>query len=340
LYTFEGGVKTIIYTDTLQTTGMLLGLVICTLVIIKALGTDFSGAMQLMRDNGYTQVFNTDVNASSYFLKHIIGGMFIAIAMTGLDQEMMQKNISVKTLKDSQKNMMVFMAVLMLVNFLFLFLGGILHLYAGQNGIAVAPDDLFPTIALSEAFSGSIGVLFIIALISALFPSVDGAITSLTSSFCIDILALPKRDATEAAKKKTRLTVHVGFAVIFFILVLVFKAINDKLIIDFILKFAGITYGPLLGLFAFGILTKKSLNGKLIWLVCILAPALTLGIDMLSSPEWYEKKLHVSLGLTEWSKNIFNGYKIGNELILINGLLTFAGLLMISKKSSPQNATP
>jgi Na+/proline symporter len=173
LYTFEGGVKTIIYTDTLQTTGMLLGLVICTLVIIKALGTDFSGALELMREKGYTQVFNTDVNASSYFLKHIIGGMFIAIAMTGLDQEMMQKNISVKTLKDSQKNMMVFMAVLMLVNFLFLFLGGILHLYAGQNGIAVAPDDLFPTIALSEAFSGSIGVLFIIALISALFPSVD-----------------------------------------------------------------------------------------------------------------------------------------------------------------------
>ena len=333
LYTFEGGVKTIIYTDTLQTTGMLLGLVICTIVIVKALGTDISGAWQLMQQKGYTKVFNTDVKAGSFYLKHIIGGMFIAIAMTGLDQEMMQKNISVKTLKDSQKNMMTFMVILMVVNFLFLFLGGILHLYATQHAIQVPPDDLFPTIALSDAFSGTIGVLFIIALISALFPSVDGAITSLTSCFCIDILGLNKSTASEKLKKRTRLKVHVGFALLFFILVLIFKAINDKLIIDFILKFAGITYGPLLGLFAFGILTKRTINNRFIWTVCIIAPLLALGIDMLSSPEWYEKKLHVQLGLEQISKSIFNGYKIGNELILLNGLLTFAGLLIISKKS-------
>jgi Na+/proline symporter len=333
LYTFEGGVKTIIYTDTLQTTGMLLGLVICTIVIVKALGTDISGAWQLMQQKGYTKVFNTDMKAGSFYLKHIVGGMFIAIAMTGLDQEMMQKNISVKTLKDSQKNMMTFMVILMVVNFLFLFLGGILHLYATQHAIQVPPDDLFPTIALSEAFSGTIGVLFIIALISALFPSVDGAITSLTSCFCIDILGLNKSDASEKMKKRTRLKVHIGFAILFFILVLIFKAINDKLIIDFILKFAGITYGPLLGLFAFGILTKRTINNRLIWTVCIIAPLLALGIDMLSSPEWYEKKLHVQLGLEQISKSIFNGYKIGNELILLNGLLTFTGLLIISKKS-------
>jgi len=333
LYTFEGGVKTIIYTDTLQTTGMLLGLVICTIVIVKALGTDISGAWQLMQQKGYTKVFNTDMKAGSFYLKHIVGGMFIAIAMTGLDQEMMQKNISVKTLKDSQKNMMTFMVILMVVNFLFLFLGGILHLYATQHAIQVPPDDLFPTIALSEAFSGTIGVLFIIALISALFPSVDGAITSLTSCFCIDILGLNKSDASEKMKKRTRLKVHIGFAILFFILVLIFKAINDKLIIDFILKFAGITYGPLLGLFAFGILTKRTINNRLIWTVCIISPLLALGIDMLSSPEWYEKKLHVQLGLEQISKSIFNGYKIGNELILLNGLLTFTGLLIISKKS-------
>lgn len=333
LYTFEGGVKTIIYTDTLQTTGMLLGLVICTIVIVKALGTDISGAWQLMQQKGYTKVFNTDVKAGSFYLKHIIGGMFIAIAMTGLDQEMMQKNISVKTLKDSQKNMMTFMVILMVVNFLFLFLGGILHLYATQHAIQVPPDDLFPTIALSEAFSGTIGVLFIIALISALFPSVDGAITSLTSCFCIDILGLNKSDASEKMKKRTRLKVHIGFAMLFFILVLIFKAINDKLIIDFILKFAGITYGPLLGLFAFGILTKRTINNRFIWTVCVIAPLLALGIDIMSSPEWYEKKLHVQLGLEHISKSIFNGYKIGNELILLNGLLTFAGLLIISKKS-------
>lgn len=333
LYTFEGGVKTIIYTDTLQTTGMLLGLVVCIAVIIKSLGTDFSGALNMISEKGYTQVFNTDIKSGSFFLKHIIGGMFIAIAMTGLDQEMMQKNISVKSLADSQKNIMSFTAVLMLVNFLFLFLGGILYLYASSNGIDVAPDDLFPTIALSDAFSGTIGVLFIIALISALFPSVDGAITSLTSCFCIDILSLNNSSASEVDKKKTRLKVHLSFAILFFILVLIFKAINDKLIIDFILKFAGITYGPLLGLFAFGILTKRSINNNLIWTVCILAPLLVMGIDILSSPEWYEKKLHITLGLSDISSSIFHGYKIGNELILINGLFTFSGLLMISKKS-------
>jgi Na+/proline symporter len=269
-------------------------------------------------------------------MKHILGGMFIAIAMTGLDQEMMQKNISVGNVKDSQKNMMSFTAVLMLVNFLFLFLGGILYLYAKKMNITAAPDDLFPTIALSDAFSGSIGVLFIVALISALFPSVDGAITSLTSCFCLDILGIGKSSADEASKKKTRMKVHVSFAVLFFLMVLIFKAVNDKLIIDFILKFAGVTYGPLLGLFAFGILTKKSLNNNLIWTVCIIAPLLAMGMDMLSSPEWYEKKLHISLGLTDLSTAIFNGYKIGNELILINGMLTFMGLLIISKKSTAQ----
>ncbi len=334
LYTFEGGVKTIIYTDTLQTTGMLVGLVVCIIVIIKALGTDFGGAMSMMTDKGYTQVFNWDVKAGSFALKHIVGGMFIAIAMTGLDQEMMQKNISVKTLKGSQKNMMTFTAVLMVVNFLFLVLGGVLYLYASSNGISVPPDDLFPTIALSDVFSGTIGIIFIIALISALFPSVDGAITSLTSCFCIDILGLNKKEGTEKEKKRTRLKVHFTFAFVFFLMVLIFKAINDKLIIDFILKFAGITYGPLLGLFAFGILTKRKLNDKLIWAVCIIAPLLALGLDILSSPEWYDKKLHVSLGLQNISKNIFNGYKIGNELILINGILTFLGLWFISKKTS------
>ena len=273
LYTFEGGVKTIIYTDTLQTTGMLVGLVVCIIVIIKAMGTDFSGALSMMTDKGYTKIFNWDVNAGSFALKHIIGGMFIAIAMTGLDQEMMQKNISVKTLKDSQKNIMTFTAVLMLVNFLFLVLGGVLYLYANSKGITTPRMIFFPTIALSDAFSGSIGVIFIIALISALFPSVDGAITSLTSCFCIDILGLKKSNKTEKEKKRTRLKVHFTFAFVFFLMVLIFKAINDKLIIDFILKFAGVTYGPLLGLFAFGILTKRKLNEKLIWTVCIIAPA-------------------------------------------------------------------
>jgi len=336
LYTFEGGVKTIIYTDTLQTTGMLVGLVVCTIVIIKTLGTDFGGAWAMMTEKGYTNIFNWDVKSGSFALKHILGGMFIAIAMTGLDQEMMQKNISVKTLKDSQKNIMTFSVVLLLVNFLFLVLGGVLYLYAATQNIKVPPDDLFPTIALSNAFSGSIGIIFIIALISALFPSVDGAITSLTSCFCIDILGLKKSEATEKEKKRTRLKVHFSFAFVFFIMVLIFKWMNDKLIIDFILKFAGVTYGPLLGLFAFGILTKRKLNEKLIWTVCIVAPLIALAIDMLSNPAWYEAKLHMKLGLDSLSAHIFNGYKIGNELILINGIITFIGLWFISRKSTQQ----
>jgi hypothetical protein len=195
------------------------------------------------------------------------------------------------------------------------------------------PDDLFPTIALSDAFSGSIGVLFIIALVSALFPSVDGAITSLTSSYCIDILDINKISQNDIIKKKKRLRVHLTFAVIFFILVLIFKAINDKLIIDFILKFAGITYGPLLGLFAFGILTKNQVKGNLVWTVCIIAPILCLGIDVLSNPDFYEKKLHIVLGIDKLSTLIFCGYKIGYELIIINGLITFLLLSLIKKKS-------
>ncbi len=332
LYTFEGGVKTIIYTDTLQTSFMLLGLIVCIIVILNNLGLNFSSALQMMNEKGYTKIINTDVNSGSYFFKHLFGGMFIAIAMTGLDQEMMQKNISVKTLKDSQKNMLSFASVLLLVNFMFLFLGGVLYLYGSVKGINVPPDDLFPTIALSSTFGTSIAIIFIIALVSALFPSVDGAITSLTSSYCIDILGMSKSNQNEADKKKKRLKVHLSFAIIFFFIVLAFKAMNDKLIIDFILKFAGITYGPLLGLFAFGILTTRVLKEKFIWLVCILAPIISLIIDMLSSPDWYEKKLHVSLGLSNLSQQIFNGYKIGNELILINGVITFTFLYIISNK--------
>jgi Na+/proline symporter len=335
LYTLEGGVKTIIYTDTLQTTGMLLGLVICTYSIMSAMQLDLGSAFQKMKEVGHTQIFNTDIQSGSYFLKHLIGGMFIAITMTGLDQEMMQKNISVKNLKDAQKNMMSFAAVLLLVNFLFLFLGGILHLYAATKNIPIdKPDDLFPTIALGTEFGGTLGVLFIIALISALFPSVDGAITSLTSSCCIDLLDIRNRYPDEASQKKIRLRVHLSFAVMFFLLVLIFKYINDKQIIDFILKFAGITYGPLLGLFAFGILTNRQLIGKRVLSVCLLMPILALMVDVFSSPDWYEKKLHLQLNLTSLSENIFHGYRIGSELILINGLLTFAGLWMISTKTT------
>jgi Na+/proline symporter len=333
LYTFEGGVKTIVYTDTLQTTGMLVGLVACIYFISQSMN-GIEGVYNQMAAKNYTQVFNFNGLEAGNFFKQFLGGMFITITMTGLDQEMMQKNISVKTLGSSQKNMFTLSIVLIIVNFLFLFLGGVLHVYAAANNVTAVGDDLFPTIALSSAFAKTIGIVFIIALISALFPSVDGAITSLTSCFCIDILEFNKLNITEAEKKKKRLMVHLGFAVLFFLLVLIFKAVNDKSIILFILKFAGITYGPLLGLFAFGILTKKVIKNSLVWPICIAGPLLTLIIDLLCSPAYYETLLHTKLGLNDVSSSIFHGYKIGPELILINGAITFLGLLIVSKNSS------
>lgn len=334
LYTFEGGVKTIVYTDTLQTTGMLVGLVACIIVITKAMGSDFGNMFSMVQDKGYTQIFNWDVHSGANFFKQFLGGMFITITMTGLDQEMMQKNISVKTLGSSQKNMFTLSVILMIVNFLFLFLGAILYTYASANGITATGDDLFPTIALSSVFAKSIGIIFIIALISALFPSVDGAITSLTSSYCIDILNFNSLPLTEAEKKKKRLKVHLTFALIFLLMVLLFKWINDKSIIQFIIKFAGITYGPLLGLFAFGILTKRTINSKMVWPAVLAGPILTVLIDMFCNPKYYEGKLGIRLGLDEISKSIFNGYIIGPELIVINGLIVFAALFTISKPAA------
>lgn len=335
LYTFEGGVRTIIFTDTLQTSGMLLGLVICLVVMLKTLGTDLGGVWQLIQEKGYNRVINTDINSSFNFWKQLLGGMFITITMTGLDQEMMQKNISVRTLKGSQKNVMTLSFILVVVNALFLLLGAVLYIYGASTGITARGDDLFPTIALSDAFSGTIGIIFIIALISALFPSVDGAITSLTSSFCIDILEFNRSTQSETVKRKRRLGVHLSFAIVFLGMVLLFKAINDKSIIQFIIKFAGITYGPLLGLFSFGILTKRVIWHKGVWPVCIGGPSIALLLDVLCNPAYYEKLLHTNLGLTSLSEWLFHGYKIGPELILLNGFFTFAGLWLISKRPSP-----
>ncbi|MEP7236809.1 MAG: sodium:solute symporter [Ferruginibacter sp.] len=325
LYTFEGGVKTIVYTDTLQTLLMLTGLVVCIIYILSNLHLNFSTALDTLSLKGYTHIFNTDIGSKGFFLKQIIGGAFIAIAMTGLDQEMMQKNISVKNLKDSQKNMITFSTVIVIVNFLFLLLGGILYLYILQNGGEYAGkqllldgknvigDDLFPSIAL-HFLPKAISIIFIIALISALFPSADGALTALTSSFCIDMLGLKRRtNWDEKKQKKIRLLVHFTFAIIFFICILVFKQINNKSIIYVILDLAGYTYGPLLGLFAFGILTKRKINdGIIVTLICLAAPVLTYL-------------------LRENSATLLGGYQVGIELLIINGIFTFFGLWLISK---------
>jgi Na+/proline symporter len=336
LYTFEGGVKTIVYTDTLQTTLMLVGLVVTVVYILNSLNYSLGDAMQTLTSKGYTTIFNTDPYSSGFFLKQIIGGAFITISMFGLDQEMMQKNISVKNLKDSQKNMITFNLVSAGVNFLFLLLGGLLYLYALNHGAEYAQvaadgstkmqfladnknimgDALFPTMAI-QYMPQAISIIFIIALISALFPSADGALTALTSSFCIDMLGLKRRDdLTEKQQKKIRLTVHLSFSIIFLICIMIFYRIADRSIIDKILTLAGYTYGPLLGLFAFGILSKRTLpQTYLITIICLASP-------------------FICYFMSQYSVKLFNGYQIGIELLIINGLLTYLGLLSISKKAA------
>lgn len=341
LYTFEGGVKTIVFTDTLQTTFMLVGLITCIAFILSNTGNTVGSTLHDLSANGLTKIFNTDPNSPGYFLKQIIGGIFITVGMTGLDQEMMQKNISVRKLKDSQKNVLTFSVIMAIVNFLFLLLGGVLYFYAKHNNVTATGDDLFPTVAL-HYLPKAISIIFIIGLISALFPSADGALTALTSSFCIDMLGL-KRDKTktEKEKKRVRLTVHFIFAVVFFLMVMVFKWMDNKSIIDIILKVAGFTYGPLLGLFAFGILTKRSINDKMALYACLGALVLVFALDFVNNIEWWQKQLKLTGSWVDSVKHLstylFGSFKIGYELLLYNGIFTFLGLLLISSKRKHVN---
>lgn len=314
LYTYEGGVKTIVWTDTLQTTAMLAGLVICSIYIMNHLGLNFFESLSAMGDRGLSEVFHTEVNDKTFFLKQIIAGAFITITMTGIDQEMMQKSLSVTKLKDSQKNMVVLGIILLCVISLFLFLGGLLHLYAAQENLASSGDQLFPDIALHH-MPPLISMIFVIALISALFPSADGAMTALTSSLCIDILGLKDKTWTDKKKEKFRKNIHLIVAFSFLMMVIIFKLIDDNSMIGLILKLAGFTYGPLLGLFAFGIFTRFKVKDHLVPFVCILAPT-------------------VSFLLDKYQETIFGNFKIGLELLVINGLLTFLGLWLIRDKEA------
>jgi SSS family transporter len=315
LYTYEGGVKTIVYTDTLQTTCMLAGLVICVVYILQQLNMGFGDSLQAMQDRGYSTIFFTDPNSKFFFLKQIIAGAFITVTMTGMDQEMMQKNISVKTLKDSQKNVISMAITLATVIVIFLFLGGLLYLYAENLQVTASGDKIFPELAMKH-MPPVVSVIFIIALISALFPSADGAITALTSTFCIDIIGIQRRaDLSEAAQKKIRQRVHLTFAAIFLVFVLIFKWVNDPSMIGLLLKIAAYTYGPLLGLFTFGIITKRVVNDGLVPYICIAAPILCFIID-------------------KYQKTLLGSYEVGLELLIINGSITFLGLLLISKKQT------
>ncbi|WP_300598502.1 sodium:solute symporter [Niabella sp.] len=315
LYTFEGGVKTIVWTDTLQTTCMLLGLIICTVYLLNHMNMGVGESLDAMRSSGLSQLFKTDPSKNDFFIKQILAGAFITLSMTGIDQEMMQKSISVTNLKDSQKNMVSLAFIMVVVIGLFLYLGGLLHLFAAQEHLASKGDALFPDVAVNH-MPPYISVIFIVALISALFPSADGAMTALTSSFCIDIAGLQRRtDMNELQKKRFRQKVHLLVALSFLLLVLMFYWINDNSMIGIILKLAGYTYGPLLGLFAFGIFTKRRPQDRLVPYVCFIAPIICFFID-------------------KYQSVLFGDFKIGLELIIINATLTFIGLLIISKPVS------
>lgn len=334
LYTFEGGVKTIVITDTLQTSFMIISLVACIGYVLTQMDWSVGEAFTQLSQKDYTRVLNLDPTSKTFFLKTILGGMFITIAMTGLDQEMMQKNISVNNVRNAKKNMITFSFTLLVVNLAFLFLGGLLYLYAqkegglytdtgfllAEGGNSVMGDDLFPALSLQGHFPGVITIIFVIGLISALFPSADGALTAVTSSFCVDLLDLnTDKNKSEKDKKRIRMRVHLAFTVLFFLLIMVFKAINNKGIVYLIMEVAGYTYGPLLGLFAFGIFTRRTITKRFaILTVTLLAPAVTYLIDHLIAE--------------------YTPYRFGVELIILNGLLTFLGLYAVSGKGRYQEA--
>lgn len=314
LYTFKGGIKTIIWTDTVQTTFMLLAVILSIYLISKNMDLGISGLFQKAVDHGFTKIFNYDWSDRRFFLKQFFSGMFITIVMTGLDQEMMQKNLSCRNLRDAQKNMFTFSGVLVIVNFIFLFLGATLFLFADFKGITLPArsDELFPMVAINY-LGPAAGLIFIIGLISAAYPSADGALTSLTTSFCIDFLGLPKKDhLDEKRKERIRYMVHVSFALLLLGVIILFRAINDRAVIDKLFTVAGYTYGPLLGLYSFGLFTHRQVRDKMVPLIALLSPC-------------------ICYILSNYSVLIFGGYKFGFELLILNGIITFAGLLLVSR---------
>ena len=317
LYTLKGGIKTIIWTDTLQTTFMLLAVGLSIYLISKDMQFDFRHLIYTVWQSDYSDIVVTDWHSKQFFLKQILSGAFIAIVMTGLDQEMMQKNLSCRNIHDAQKNMFSFSIVLVFVNLMFLFLGAVLYIYSTKHGIELPArtDDLFPMIAI-KYLSPLAGLVFIIGLISAAYPSADGALTSLTTSFTIDFLGLNKReDLNEEQKKRLRYKVHFAFAFLLLLVIVLFRAINDRAVIDKLFTVAGYTYGPLLGLYAFGLFTRFQVKDKYVPYLAISSPIFCYI-------------------LSDNSVLLLDGYKFGFELLIINGLYTFTGLwlLRIRKK--------
>lgn len=311
LYTFRGGINTIVWTDTLQTTFMLAAVLVTIYLVMGELNVTFNEAMIMIQDSSYSKVFHWGLGDPKHFFKQFFSGAFIAIVMTGLDQDMMQKNLTCKSLGDAQKNMYWFSFVLVIVKVLFLALGALLYLYATNKGIGIpeSTDQLYPIIAKNH-LSVAAGVIFLLGIIAAAYSSADSALTSLTTSFCIDFLDFNKTKTGEARKRTIRIRVHLAFSVVIFLVILFFKALNNEAIIDQVFKVAGYTYGPLLGLFTFGLFTKWKVRDRLVPVVCAISPVICYLLNF-------------------FSDTLFNGYTFGYELLMLNGLLTFLGLLAI-----------
>ena len=319
IYTQKGGIKTIVFTDTLQTTLMVLAVVLSIFYINQALDWSFFDFLSSSELSTYSNVFVTDSLLSrNHFLKSFVGGAFVTICMTGLDQDMMQKNLSCRNLKDAQKNMVVFSFVLVIVTGLFMLLGALLYIYAKKEGIEVPlmdgspkTDLLFPEIALNGNLGVAVAITFILGLIAAAYSSADSALTSLTTSFCVDFLNF--KQYAEKEQKRLRKKVHIGMSLLLILVVILFKYILDRNVIDGLLTVAGYTYGPLLGLFSFGIFTSYQIKERYLWPVLLSVLAIVTFLGSIDA-------------------NVLGGYQLGYELLPLNGLLTFLGLILIRRK--------
>ncbi len=313
VYTIKGGIKTIVYTDVFQTFFLVSAVCVAVWQISDDLGMSFPSMIDAIRDSKYSKIFYTDDPKSPmFFWKQFIGGALITITMTGMDQEIMQKNLTCKNLGEAQKNMFWFSIILVIVNVLFLTLGALLFLYSAENGIAIpaATDDLFPMLALNE-FSLLVGVFFLLGITASSYASADSALAGLTTSFCIDFLNF--RDKSEHVKRRQKFLVHLGFSSLFLLIIVIFREINERSVIDAVLGIATYTYGPLLGLFSFGIFTRLQVRDRLVPIVCVLSPILCYILSL-------------------YSPILFGGYRLGLEVLLVNGIFTFIGLALISQK--------
>lgn len=314
LYTFKGGIKTIIWTDLIQTLAMLTTVILSLFLIKDALHYSLSDMVDAIRSSEYSRVwFFDDVRSSSYFWKQFLAGAFTTIVMTGLDQDMMQKNLACRNLKEAKKNMYTYGFMFLPINLLFLSLGALLALFAVKNGIAIPEqtDKLFPMLAAGGYFHPALGVVFVVGIVAAAYSSADSALAALTTSFTIDILEADKYDSEKT--KRVRFRVHMGLSLVMILVILAFKLINNDAVISALYTIAGYTYGPLLGLYAFGLFTRLGVRDRVVPILALVAPVLSYVLSI-NSKRW------------------FGGYEIGFELLMINGLIMFLGMLLFSRR--------